>query len=665
MPIHNDIIMWMALFNEEQLRVYGGRLGRRLGPGSVIALVGGLGAGKTTLTKAIAAGLGVREVVTSPTFTLVNEYLSGRLPLYHFDLYRLAGPEAGSVYKELAEIGYEEYFYGDGVTVIEWADRIEGLLPEYAMRIDLSYTGDPNIRQVEERLPQGSGAAAAGDGDHHGLAGAPFFSPWLGAGNFQPGAAFKSHGLEKEWSAICDGISRVAERSGARRPTLAGNPAGSILAVETTGPLCSVALRTEDGRVFYRVSGEGLMHLTSLLPMIEGLLGEAGVAPEGLGCIAVSAGPGSFTGIRIGVATVRALAQTLDIPVIKVPTLETFVYLKGQGSEEGHDAYIVACPVFDARRDQIYAGAYMLEADGRIMTLVQGGAYGSGEYFAALGASVEALAVLTKRISGSDGGIVCRFMGDGVSVCFPDGEWGEKELPALSCMGDGVSVCFPDGEWGDGGCGQKGPSPLSSGVVQDARAVLKWAEAHGVLVGYDELEPVYMRKAEAQRRLDERNNKAQEPFPFVLREATEDDAYGISVIERLSFGEPWLEESILGDIRLEYSDYVVCESEGLILGYAGLHRILEEGHITNIAVHPGARRKGIGAAVLKELVKRAELWGTMDFTLEVRDGDEAAIRFYEDQGFVSEGVRTGYYPKDGGRREDARIMWRRGAPADV
>ena len=207
--------------------------------------------------------------------------------------------------------------------------------------------------------------------------------------------------------------------------------------------------------------------------------------------------------------------------------------------------------------------------------------------------------------------------------------------------------------------------------MQDAMAVLEWAEAHGVLAEYDELEPIYMRKAEAQRKLDEKNAgthehyKTQEPSSFVLREAAEDDAYGISVVERLSFGEPWLEESILSDIRLEYSDYVVCESDGLVIGYAGLHRILDEGHITNIAVHPGLRRKGVGASVLGELVRRAEQWGIMDFTLEVRDGDEAAIRFYEDQGFVSEGVRKDYYPKDGGMREDARIMWRRGAPADV
>jgi ribosomal-protein-alanine N-acetyltransferase len=136
--------------------------------------------------------------------------------------------------------------------------------------------------------------------------------------------------------------------------------------------------------------------------------------------------------------------------------------------------------------------------------------------------------------------------------------------------------------------------------------------------------------------------------------------YAISVIERLSFGEPWLEQSILSDLRLEYSDYIVCESDGLIIGYAGLHRILNEVHITNIAVHPSVRRRGVGRVALEELIRRAGARGVKDFTLEVRDGDAAAIRFYERQGFVSEGVRKDYYPGDGGGREDARLMWLRG-----
>ena len=119
------------------------RLGGELGPGDVVALTGELGAGKTTLAKAIAEGLGVTEQVTSPTFTLIGEYSSGRLPFYHMDVYRL-----GSLV-ELTDIGADEYFYGKGVTVVEWADRIEELLPERSLSIEMSYTEDPMLRKVE------------------------------------------------------------------------------------------------------------------------------------------------------------------------------------------------------------------------------------------------------------------------------------------------------------------------------------------------------------------------------------------------------------------------------------------------------------------------------------------------------------------------------------
>jgi len=114
------------------------RLGKRfashLASGDVVALVGELGSGKTTFTKGVAEGLGVKDSkrVNSPSFVIVKEY-EGALPLYHFDLYRLKGKSA------LETTGYEEYFWGDGVCVIEWADKITDLLPEGHMRVEISF----------------------------------------------------------------------------------------------------------------------------------------------------------------------------------------------------------------------------------------------------------------------------------------------------------------------------------------------------------------------------------------------------------------------------------------------------------------------------------------------------------------------------------------------
>lgn len=118
---------------ENETRSFGLELAKQLKKGDVVALVGDLGTGKTALTKYIAQGLGIQEQITSPTFTIVQEYYSGRLPMYHFDVYRIGDPE------EMYELGYEEYFYGDGVCIVEWADLIEELLPDDTLKIEIAY----------------------------------------------------------------------------------------------------------------------------------------------------------------------------------------------------------------------------------------------------------------------------------------------------------------------------------------------------------------------------------------------------------------------------------------------------------------------------------------------------------------------------------------------
>jgi len=99
-------------------------LGKKARPGQVYTLTGDLGAGKTVFTQGFAEGLGVREQVSSPTFTILQIYESGRLPLYHFDVYRIGDPE------EMFEVGWEDYVWSDGVCLIEWADLIEELTEE-------------------------------------------------------------------------------------------------------------------------------------------------------------------------------------------------------------------------------------------------------------------------------------------------------------------------------------------------------------------------------------------------------------------------------------------------------------------------------------------------------------------------------------------------------
>lgn len=130
----------IKISSEKDTSTFAAELAEKAQPGDVIALVGDLGTGKTTLTKYIAEALGVTDVITSPTFNIVCEYKTGRMPLYHFDVYRLTGPE------EVYDLGFDEYFYGDGLCVIEWADLIEETLPEETVFVEMQYGRSPEER---------------------------------------------------------------------------------------------------------------------------------------------------------------------------------------------------------------------------------------------------------------------------------------------------------------------------------------------------------------------------------------------------------------------------------------------------------------------------------------------------------------------------------------
>ncbi|MCM1174377.1 MAG: tRNA (adenosine(37)-N6)-threonylcarbamoyltransferase complex ATPase subunit type 1 TsaE [Blautia sp.] len=122
----------------EETFALGKKIGENAGPGQVYSLTGDLGVGKTVFTQGVAAGLGVTEPVNSPTFTILQIYETGRLPFYHFDVYRIGDAE------EMEEIGYEDCFYGEGICLVEWGDLIEELFPENYIRI-----------AIEKDLPSG------------------------------------------------------------------------------------------------------------------------------------------------------------------------------------------------------------------------------------------------------------------------------------------------------------------------------------------------------------------------------------------------------------------------------------------------------------------------------------------------------------------------------
>ena len=149
-------------YSAEETFAFGRQIGQQAKAGEVHTLIGDLGVGKTVLTQGVAAGLGIEEPVSSPTFTIVQIYEEGRLPFYHFDVYRIGDVE------EMEEIGYEDCFYGEGVCLIEWANLIEEILPREYRQItiekDLSKGFDYRRITIEEHSMPVCGTHDAGGG---------------------------------------------------------------------------------------------------------------------------------------------------------------------------------------------------------------------------------------------------------------------------------------------------------------------------------------------------------------------------------------------------------------------------------------------------------------------------------------------------------------------
>ncbi len=251
----------------------------------------------------------------------------------------------------------------------------------------------------------------------------------------------------------------------------------NILAIETTGAEASVAVINEKEEVFMETSDEKMNHLQNLMPMVDNLLQKRGMVIDDLDYIAVSEGPGSFTGIRIGVSTARALAQALSLPTIGVPTLQSFLYHVPEYRG-------IICPIFDARRNQVYGGAYRWSDTGQSEEVVPGGAYDLEELLEKLESQImrpkEA-----KELTTPEKGEEITFFGDGILP------YREQILKWQdSSLNDNIRVSFAE----DDIMLQK-----ASSVARLALVIYRDGGGKSL---YD-LKPVYMRKAEAERKLEE------------------------------------------------------------------------------------------------------------------------------------------------------------------
>ena len=379
-----------------------------------------------------------------------------------------------------------------------------------------------------------------------------------------------------------------------------------ILALDSSGLVASVALAEDDNLIAEYTIQYKKTHSQTLLPMLEEIKDMVELDLSTVDAIAVAAGPGSFTGLRIGSATAKGLAFAMEKPIVPVPTLDGLAY-----QMYGTDA--IVCPIMDARRNQVYTGIYGFAdgKDGYDMCVIK------EQCACAFDEIAEELNRIGRKVV---------FVGDGIPV------FRER-------MAEVMQVPYT-----------LAPAHRNRQSAACIAALGSVYYAQGKIVSGAEHVPEYLRLSQAER------ERAQEPNNIIYRRMRPEDVPFISKLEEETFSMPWSADSFLEMISKDDARYYVAEMDGKLLGGCGLLMIAGEGNITNVVIAPEARNQGVGTEMLKHLMEEGNREGITAYTLEVRVSNAAAIHVYEKLGFVSEGIRPGFYEKP---TEDAMIFWKR------
>lgn len=374
-----------------------------------------------------------------------------------------------------------------------------------------------------------------------------------------------------------------------------------ILAVDTSTTAATAAI-TEDGRLVAEFTlNISRAHSQRIMGIIDELFKKSGFKPSDIDLFACSAGPGSFTGLRIGASIIKGMAQTFKKPVAAVPTLDALAYSL-------FNCTGLVCPMLDAQREMVYSNLYCWEK-GRLKRLEELGVIG--------------ILDLTEHIRAK--AVPVTFLGDGVAIFEKSLENDLEEYYVANSIS------------------------LLPRAASCAALAMEMYEK-GSVDTYDTFKLTYIRKSQAEVEYEKKHD-------IQLQDMVIEDIDQVCEIENLSFKTPWSRESFEAEILTnKLARYIVAKVDGKVAAYGGMWIVLDEGHITNIAVHPDQRGRKIGEKLVLSLLKKAGSCGARDITLEVRESNTAARNLYRKLGFVDSGVRRGYYSDTG---EDAVIMWKK------
>lgn len=375
-----------------------------------------------------------------------------------------------------------------------------------------------------------------------------------------------------------------------------------VLAIDSSGIVASVAVVEEDKVLAEFSSNDKKTHSQTLLSMIDSMKNLLSLDLSTIDAIVVAKGPGSFTGLRIGVSTAKALAMALDVKIVGVPTVDGLAY-------QIFDSQGLICPMMDARRNQVYTGLYRVK-NGELEVIEKQNAMDVKELLSLINEKGERVI----------------FLGDGVPVyekLFEENLNVEyRKAPAFASRQRAAAL------------GLLGIKYALEGKAEDA----------------DDFKPEYLRASQAERERAVFLNKVS------IGEMSAEDVTEVAALEERTFSEPWSRKALAESLDSKDYKFYVAKMEAKVVAYCGYYKTADEANITNVIVSEEVRAKGIGHALMTYLMEKAYEDDIAGITLEVRVSNMSARNLYESLGFKLEGVRKNFYSAPA---EDACIYWHR------
>lgn len=623
----------------DQTKAVSGAMARFLAPGDVVLLSGDLGAGKTQFVQGVARQLRVPDVPVSPTFNIVITYAAGCMPLHHFDLYRLDNQA------QLEDIGLREYLESDGVCLVEWAEKFPDAFDD-CLCVDMR-KGAGDQREIwacgNGERPQAILGAWIGELGREGVVtdeAESRMAPMMKAGSEDGGLPTR----QAETSAV-----EAAYRPGDRM-VLAFDTANEVVSIGL-GRLLSDAKRVEI--IATREIAAHRASNTTLVPAIDALMAGHGVPRDAIACVCVGRGPGSFTGVRIAMATAKGIAQALGVALVGVSTLDAVAWNAQVAGVRGS-----LCVIADAMRKEVYPARFALFDNG---VLRQGAdRVVKAEAFADELARGGQLAGSCEAGSAAD----LLIAGDGLTKYLSLFErYGRVLSDKLwEATGRGLLAAF-EHDWREGAVDpfdarRHDPALLLpvytrlSDAEENERAKFADNAPRNLKAGVQDPQ-----EADAARRKTmHSNSRLVAPQGAGGLSFAPLDASHAKDVARLEDGcmgtDAWSERLVAGELGQRDRTWWIAQHDGSTVGYAGGLVVDGDLQVLKVAVAREWRRRGVARALVERIAEDARNLGASTCSLEVRASNTGAQAFYVQMGLASVGVRPRYYSD----KEDAVIM---------